>query len=276
MVKCAVFEGVDKTGRMLDHAEIKENVFLSIDRAEQFVLRNVKKAAWINPKTGRREEQYEVPYLAIREAVSNAVAHRDYRASGNTDVAIFDDRIEVWSPGTLPHGVTLKDIRSKKRFSVPRNPAVSEALFLTGYIEKWGSGINKMNTLMIENGLATPEYEECFGGFLVTFQKDRTAISQDLKGSSKHGEGVSEGVSRMLKYISDNPGKRAPYISVELNVPQKTIKRWIRKLREEGKIRYEGSSKKGGYYIKQEMQKIIRSNGVNSLHFGLQRKKNSQ
>ncbi len=192
VVKCAVFEGEDKTGRILDHTEIKENVFSAIDRAEQFILRNLKKAAWVNPKTGRREEKYEIPYLAIREAVSNAVAHRDYRSSGNVDVAIFDNRIEVWSPGTLPHGVTLRDIRSKKRFSVPRNPVVSEALFLTGYVEKWGSGITKMNTLMLEFGLAAPEYEECFGGFLVTFKKGRPAITEETERASKKGKRVYE------------------------------------------------------------------------------------
>jgi ATP-dependent DNA helicase RecG len=257
IVKCAVFEGIDKTGRIIDHTEIRENAFAAIDRAEQFVLRNLKKSAWVNPETGRREEQYEIPYLAIREAISNAVAHRDYRSPGNIDVAIFDDRIEVWSPGTLPHGISLKDIRSKKRFSFPRNPVVSEALFLTGYIEKWGSGITKMNSLMSEDGLAAPEYEECFGGFLVTFKKVKVAL-RGKPAISKQGEGVGEGVSegvsegvkKLLQYLSNNPGRRAPYISNELNIPQKTIERWIHKLKEEGKIKYEGTPKTGGYFLK--------------------------
>ncbi len=244
VVKCAVFEGRDKTGRMLDHTEIKENVFIAIDRAEQFVLRNLKKSAWINPLTGRRDEAYEIPYLAIREAVANAVAHRDYRSSGNIDVAIFDDRVEVWSPGPLPHGVTLKDIRSKKKFSSPRNPVVSEALFLVGYIERWGTGITKMNTLMKLRGLLPPEFEELFNGFLVTFNKAEFIMPDE--GVS---EGVSEGVNILLAYIRENPGKRAPHISTELNVPQKTIERWIRKLREQGAIRYEGSAKTGGYFF---------------------------
>jgi ATP-dependent DNA helicase RecG len=217
-VKCAVFEGVDKTGRMLDHMEIRENVFSAIDMAEQFVLRNLKKSAWINPQTGRREEHYEIPYLAIREAISNAVAHRDYRLSGNIDVAIFDDRIEVWSPGTLPHGITLRDIRSKRRFSFPRNPVVSEALFLTGYIEKWGSGIMKMNNLMLEDGLTKPEYEECFAGFLVTFYKRKPFI----KGGED--ELAPEVAGKVARQVSDKyPTSARQVTPQEVSVLQAAI-----------------------------------------------------
>ena len=111
----------------------------------------------------------------------------------------------------------------------------------------------KMNTLMLEDGLTKPEYEECFAGFLVTFKKDRTAVTEEnkiLKQGEGVNEGVNEGVKMLLQYLSNNPGKRAPYISNELNVPQKTIERWIRKLKEEGKIRYEGSPKSGGYFVK--------------------------
>jgi len=153
MLKCALFEGRDKTGRILDHLEIKDNIFKQIDYAERFILRNIRKSAWINPRTGRREERYELPFLAIREAIANAVAHRDYRVPSHIDVAIFDDRVEVWSPGGLPVGVSLKQL-FKKHISVLRNPTIAEILFLGGYIERWGTGIEKMNTLMQEYGLS--------------------------------------------------------------------------------------------------------------------------
>jgi predicted HTH transcriptional regulator len=57
-IKCALFEGIDKTGRILDHIEIKDNIFNQIDYAENFILRNIRKSAWINPQTGRRKEKY--------------------------------------------------------------------------------------------------------------------------------------------------------------------------------------------------------------------------
>jgi len=182
IVKCALFEGLDKTGRILDHVEIKNNIFNQIDYAENFILRNIRKSAWINPQTGRREEQYELPYLAIREAIANAVAHRDYRIPSHIDVAIFDDRVEVWSPGGLPLGIKMKDL-FRKHISVLRNPTIAEVLFLVGYIERWGTGIDKMNRLMQECELSIPEYEEISGNFVVIFR--RKVIGANVKHRTK-------------------------------------------------------------------------------------------
>ena len=189
IVKCALFEGIDKTGRILDHIEIKDNIFNQIDYAENFILRNIRKSAWINPQTARREDQYELPYLAIREAIANAVAHRDYRISSHIDVAIFDDRAEVWSPGELPLGIKIKDL-FEKHISILRNPAMAEVLFLAGYIERWGTGIDKMNKLMQEYGLPIPEYEEISGNFVVSFR--RKEIGNEVKLGTKIVPGLSQ------------------------------------------------------------------------------------
>ena len=191
IVKCALFEGIDKTDKILDHVEIKDNIFNQIDYAEKFILRNIRKSAWINPQTGRREEQYELPYLAIREAIANAVAHRDYRISSHIDVAIFDDRIEVWSPGGLPLGIRMEDL-FKKHISVLRNSTIAEVLFLSGYIERWGTGIDKMNKLMQEQQLPTPEYKEISGNFVVIFKRKKIQV----------GEQVGEQVLSVLKFCN--------------------------------------------------------------------------
>jgi len=111
------------------------------------------------------------------------VAHRDYRIPSHIDVAIFDDRVEIWSPGELPLGVKLKDI-IKKRVSVLRNPGIAEVLFLAGYIERWGTGIKKMNRLMKEYELNIPDYEEVSGNFLVTFKKKGIPVEKRLETES--------------------------------------------------------------------------------------------
>lgn len=163
-IKCAVFDGLDKTGKILDHIDIKEDVFRQIDLAEAFILRNISKSAEINPRTMRRETRYEVPYRAIREAISNAVAHRDYRISSTIDVALFDNRIEIWSPGTLPTGMTLQ-LLQKDHASILRNPTLAELLYLAGYIEHWGTGIKNMKKWMQDYELPAPKYREdglCF------------------------------------------------------------------------------------------------------------------
>jgi len=139
------------------HIPIKTNVFAQLNRAENFVLRNIRKQAVVNPATGRRESRYEVPYRAIREAIANAVAHRDYRLASTIDVAIFDDRIEIWSPGELPQGMTLEQLHVPHR-SVLRNSTLAELLYLTRYIERWGTGIQNMKEWMAGHGLPEPEF----------------------------------------------------------------------------------------------------------------------
>ena len=173
-VKCASFEGMDKTGKILDHADIKEDVFRQIDQAEAFILRNIRKSAKVDSETMRRETRYEVPHRAIREAVANAVAHRDYRISSTIDVALFDDRIEIWSPGSLPDGMTL-DLLRKDHASVLRNAALAEMLYLAGYIEHWGTGIRNMQTWMQEYGLPEPEYREDALSFVTVLKRKQAA-----------------------------------------------------------------------------------------------------
>lgn len=169
-IKCAVFEGTNKNGKILDHIDIKEDVFRQIDLVESFVLRNIHKAAEVDSKTMRRETHYEIPYRVIREAVANAVAHRDYRISSTIDVALFDDRIEIWSPGTLPTGMTIK-LLQQDHASVLRNPTVGELLYLAGYIEHWGTGIRNMKEWMLEYGLPEPEYREEGLSFLTVLRR---------------------------------------------------------------------------------------------------------
>jgi len=109
----------------------------------------------------------EYPYEAIREAITNAVCHRDYLFSGATiRVMIFDDWIEVESPGKLPADITLENLDGSH---VLRNKAIGELLHDIGYIEKWGTGIRRMKDLMGNHGLQEPEFEERNIFFRVTF-----------------------------------------------------------------------------------------------------------
>ena len=180
--RCAVFEGLDKTGRMLDHLDIKTDLFSQIDQAENFVLRNIRKEAQVSNETGRRESRYEVPYRAIREAIANAVAHRDYRISSTVDVAIFDDRIEIWSPGDLPQGMTLEQL-NKPHKSVLRNGTVAELLYLVRYIEKWGMGIKNMKDWMMLNGLPEPKYEMMGSNLVTTLIRQATQARRQQVGT---------------------------------------------------------------------------------------------
>jgi ATP-dependent DNA helicase RecG len=163
-VRVARFQGTS-TVHFIDRADLHGTLPEMIDAAEQFIRRNTRLAARV---TGfRRREVTEYPYEAIREAVCNAVCHREYRIEGaSVRIMVFDDRIEVNSPGGLPPGVTLANIERKH---VLRNPLIANYLYDIFYIEKWGTGITRMRRLMREHGLAEPDLEDLDDFFAATF-----------------------------------------------------------------------------------------------------------
>ncbi|MDI6791668.1 MAG: ATP-binding protein, partial [bacterium] len=131
-----------------------------------------KKEAWVEPGRIERQEKWEYPPDAIREAITNAVCHRDYFSNGNVQIRIFDDRIEIWNPGTLPEGLTIEDLKGKHE-SKPRNKLIARLFFLIKYIEEWGTGTNEMIELCLNYDLPEPKLEEIAGSFVVTFRKSK-------------------------------------------------------------------------------------------------------
>jgi len=137
-VRIARFKGTTM-GHFIDSADLRGTLPEMIDEAERFIRRNTRVAAKV---VGfKRREVTEYPYEAVREAICNAVCHRDYFMDGSTvRIMIFDDRIEVNSPGPLPPGVTVENIDRKH---VLRNKLIANYLYDIYYIEKWGTGITK-------------------------------------------------------------------------------------------------------------------------------------
>ncbi len=163
-VRIARFKGA-AMGHFIDSADLRGTLPQMIDEAERFIRRNTRMAAKV---VGfKRREISEYPYEAVREAICNAVCHRDYFMDGSTvRIMVFDDRIEVNSPGSLPPGVTVKNIGRKH---VLRNKLIANYLYDIYYIEKWGTGITKMRGLIHEHGLMEPVFEDLKGFFAVTF-----------------------------------------------------------------------------------------------------------
>ena len=162
MTQCAVFKGTMK-GNFIDKREYEGPIQQQQEEAYQFVLRNIKLGARI--KGLYRQDVYEIPPDAIREILVDAVVHRSYLATGNIQVALYDDRLEVMTPGKLPIDQTIETM--KNGFSKIRNEAIAKAFAYMGLIEAWGSGIPKINFLLKEAGL--PEMEINGGDFFVKF-----------------------------------------------------------------------------------------------------------
>lgn len=156
--------GLEVGEEILDRQEITGRLPDQIDQAEKFVLRNTRLSTTING--ARQVDTYQYPRPALREAIVNAVAHRDYSLDGAQILLyVFDDRIEIRSPGVLPNSVTLQNIRA--HYSRPRNEIIARVLFNLGYINTLGSGIPRMIRLMREHAGREPDLEMVGQQFLV-------------------------------------------------------------------------------------------------------------
>jgi ATP-dependent DNA helicase RecG len=159
----------------LDMKVLRGNVIEQIDEAGKFVMNHIRLGAEI--KGFKREEKWEYPLSAVREAITNAIYHRNYFSTANTHVSIFDDRIEIWNHGGLPPELSIEDLK-KSHKSIPRNPLIANALFLIKYIERWGTGTQRIVEDAIAQGLPEPEFNETSGGFEVVFRKAEALLEE--------------------------------------------------------------------------------------------------
>ncbi len=166
--RCARFKG-DDTVDFLDMKVMESTVIDQVEEAMAFVRRHISMAVTIEEKL-ERTERWEYPLDAIREAITNAVCHRDYASSSNVQVRIFDHSLEVWNPGELPPGLTVDDLR-RTHESKPRNKLVAEAFFLIKYIEQFGTGTGRMIEDCRQHDVPEPQFESRANTFRIAFQK---------------------------------------------------------------------------------------------------------
>ena len=147
------------------------DLFEQADQARDFVLGKINRAIGTHALGNRAPATYELPPDAIDEAIINAIAHRDYHSNASVEVRLFADRLEIWNPGALPGTLTLDDLRHAHP-SIPNNPLIAESLYLTRYIEKVGSGTERMIELCREAALPEPEFELRASSFVITLWRD--------------------------------------------------------------------------------------------------------
>lgn len=163
-IQAGRFAGSDKS-HIVDQAEFRSYPERAIEEAIAFVDKHTIHGAEIGAL--RREERWNLPPVAVREAVINAVTHADYAQRGAPiRVSIFDDRLEVENPGLLPFGLTVEDL--PRGVSKLRNRVIGRVFHTLGLIEQWGSGIQRMTAACRDMGLAPPRFEEIATRFRVT------------------------------------------------------------------------------------------------------------
>lgn len=171
-LRMARFRGSDMN-EFLDNRMESGNAFDLLFRAQRFLRDHLPIASRIVPNQFERIDEPLYPVEALREALVNAICHRDYTIGGGSiAVAIFDDRLEISSTGNLPFGLT-PDTLLLPHPSQPWNPLIAKTFHRRGMIEAWGRGTLKMVELTRQAGLAAPEFEERFGEVVVRFRPTR-------------------------------------------------------------------------------------------------------
>ena len=231
-------------------------LYEQVDAAEDFVLRNIRLGARIEGLY--REDYYELPPEAIREAIVNAVVHRDLQANSCVQVALYDDRLEVTSPGPLFGGITIE--QALDGATALRNPKVAEAFMQMDMFESWGTGLRRIRDACAAAGLPEPEFREIGNMFRVNIFRLRLEIPEAERPSVAHEDAsishgrpvpVSPGV---FSQLSDNE-KAAVRIAAEVGrvntamlferagIPKRSATRLLRGLSERGVLTWHGTSK---------------------------------
>jgi predicted HTH transcriptional regulator len=220
------FGGIDKA-RILDHVELRDFPVSAIEQAVTFVREHLRRGAEIGAV--RRRDRWELPPVAIREAIVNAVAHADYAQSGAPiRVALFDDRLEVESPGLLPFGLTVDDLH--RGISRLRNRVIGRVFHELGLIEQWGSGIPRMLAACHDAGLAKPELEEVGFRFRVTLRSERVS------------EAAVDGLNaEVLEFLADGEGRSTAQIAAHIGRTPRATRTRLVALVERGLLRAVGT-----------------------------------
>jgi len=254
-VRCARFKGEEVSSTYLNMNVLHGRIDQLIEDTNRFIAQTVRIATWIIPGKMQREEHWEYPPDALREAVINAVCHRDYNASGNVQIRIFDSRVQVWNPGILPEGVTV-DLLKVEHASRPRNKTIARLLFLSGYIEQWGSGTLSMITACERDGIPDPQFREAGDDFVVTF------LHSTLNTLLEYPEILSERQRRALEYLRTHQEITASEYGRINNCTVRTARRDISHLTELNVF----IVKRDGRKISYTLNPVFLSLGTNSGH----------
>lgn len=244
--QCAVFKGTDRAV-FLDKREFTGPIYLQIEEAVDFVLRNIRLGATIDGLV--RKEKFELPPEAIREMIINAHCHRNLLDESCIQVAVYDDRLEVTSPGGLYNGLTYEEIMSGH--SKIRNKGIANIFSQMGLVEAWGSGIKRIFNAAKDYGLPKPEFQEFDNMFRVELFRNASPMVQNIGEASEKFKNpeLNETQGKILKLLWENNQLSAAKLAEKIGVASRNIESNIKKLKEDGFLIRHGSPKSGYWEV---------------------------
>lgn len=267
VIQCARFRGTTRSV-FIDRKEYSGPIDEQVESALQFVLNYLSIGSRI--VGAARHDFYELPYNSVREMIANAVCHRSYLAPEKIQVALYDDRLEVTSPGMLSRDLTIEKMKNGR--SKLRNKGIAAVFSYLHLIEGWGSGIPKILEEAKEYGLREPELIDMDGAFRINlfrrpFEFDRFGVIDPRENviretpaqygsipASADGTRKEKGNSleeTILTMIRRDPEITQEILSQTLSISTRTVKRIMHALQEQNRLLRTGSSRKGTWIVKE-------------------------
>jgi ATP-dependent DNA helicase RecG len=189
----------------------------------------------------QRAEHWPYPLPALREALVNALIHREYTSSDRVQIRVSDETLEFWNPGGLPAGLSLHDLTQPGHPSRRRNPHLADTFYLAGLVERWGTGTTRMIDTMRQVGLPAPVFAEDSGGFRVTFRRDVVAPELLARLSPRQQQAVA--------YLRQHPVITNAQYRALTGVPDRTASLDLKKLLDLGVLIREGQGRNVAYRL---------------------------
>ena len=231
-INCARFKG--KTMDIfLDKKEFTGDIFGKIENIQMFLSNHLNISSKF--ENFQRKDILEIPMLALREGIINAIVHRDYSNQGrDIKIGIYDDVVEIVSPGGLPSTLTIEQIYSGR--SEIRNRVLARIFKELNFIEKWGSGINRMINLCKEVNLKVPEIKETGDSIVLTFYRTENSagLVPDSAGLVPDKNNLSDTELKVFEIIKDRTTRK--YIQDKLSFSERMIRKTLNILQEKGLI----------------------------------------
>lgn len=247
LLRMARFRGTTRT-QFEDNRQVRGHAFKLLNRAQSFLREHLPVAGRVDPELFEREDEPLYPLEALREALANALCHRQYEiVGGSIGIGIFDDRLEITSTGRLPVGIAIEDL-TEAHASQPRNPLIADVFYRRGLIEQWGRGTIRMAELTQEAGLAPPEFEERGGEFVVRFFPTRYVAPRRIDHQ------LDEVEQEVLQTVAERGPARLGQIHEALrsDIKRRTLQTTLQNLRSLDLVKLTGHGRGAYWRIEEE------------------------
>ena len=258
LLRMARFAGTTKDVFM-DERRVEGNAFRMLDEAMQFCFKHLSLSGEV--KGLIREERLSIPYKALREAVVNALCHREYQTiGGSVGLAIFDDRVEVSNIGHIPDRLDVSNPQ-EMTLSIPYNPLIAKGFYYRQMFENWGRGIRLMVDECKDAGLQTPvfissEYQVTAIFHRNDYSEDKSKLSknQSVKDTVKDTVkdiilNVNDRQMSIIEIMKEQPSVSAEDLALKVGINIRNVKRNLAKLKQDGIIERVGSDKNGYWKV---------------------------